>query len=398
MISPKLPENEAKRLSEVKKYNLLDTLPERDFDNITALVASICEVPISLITLIDSERNFFKSCYGANISEAPRETSFCGHAILDTSEIFIVNDARKDERFIGNPTIEAFNTIFYAGVPLINPEGYPLGTLCVYDTKPRDLNSKQKKALIALANQVVNIFELRKKNEALKAAQFELQQRNERLNAFANVVSHDLKSPLANITSLTRLLREENKAQLSTESLQYLDYIEESTTTLKGYIDGILKFYKTEVLLEQKKTDISIKDFCEEIKEMLIIKNNELCYPETGTLKNINKAALTQIVLNLVDNALKYTDKHKCTVTIDFEEQELFYKFTVKDDGRGIELEKQGDIFELFNTGGIKDSLGREGTGIGLATVKSLVNKLGGDIWLESELGNGSTFTFTIKK
>ena len=70
----------------------------------------------------------------------------------------------------------------------------------------------------------------------------------------------------------------------------------------------------------------------------------------------------------------------------------------MKDDGRGIELEKQSDIFELFNTGGIKDSLGREGTGIGLATVKSLVNKLGGDIWLESELGNGSTFTFTIKK
>lgn len=398
MIPPEFPKNEAERLSEIKKYNLVDTPPEQDFDNITNLVASICEVPISLISIIEGERNFFKSHHGVPLNEAKRSTSLCGHAILEESEIFIVKDATLDKRFCDNPTLQEFNVVFYAGVPLINPHGYALGTLCIYDSKPRELNDKQKEALISLANQVVNIFELRKMNTQLQAAQRELQQRNERLNAFANVVSHDLKSPLANITSLTRLLREETFEILNEDSKQYLEYIEESSTTLKGYIDGILRYYRTDALLEQKRQDIELVDFFNEVKEMLIVKDNRFIYPTQGTLKNINKAALTQIVLNLVDNALKYNNKTTCTVTVNFIEEELYYKFVVTDDGRGIEKEKQSEIFELFNTGGIKDSRGREGTGIGLTTVKTLVNKLGGEIWLDSTLGEGSTFTFTIKK
>src|SRR5690606_19353747 len=232
MIFPKLPENEKERIAELKKYNLLDTLSENDFDNITSLTAIICEVPVSLITLLDTDRNFYKSHYGLDFNQSPRNISFCGHAILKNEEIFIVEDATKDERFKDNQLVNEANAVFYAGVPLINPNGFKLGTLCIYDNNPRKLTTIQIASLKALAKQVVILFELRKKNNLLTEFQKELQARNERLNNFAHVVSHDLKSPLANITSLTRLLREENSKNLSEDSDLYLNYIEESSNSL----------------------------------------------------------------------------------------------------------------------------------------------------------------------
>ncbi|RMA64509.1 sensor histidine kinase [Ulvibacter antarcticus] len=398
MISPDIPKDEKERLKAVEAYNLLDTLPESDFDNLTNLISNICEVPISLITLLDSERNYLKSHHGISLQSAPRNTSFCGHAILEDDEIFIIRDARLDERFCDNPVIKEFKTVFYAGVPLVNPEGFKLGTLCVYDIIPRDLTLMQRNTLIAIAKQVVNLFELRKRNSQLTHVKFELQQRNERLNQFAQVISHDLTSPLANITSLTRLLREENVNRLSSNSLQYLEYLEESSKTLKEYISGILKFYKSEALVSLNKEDIYLNELLDSIEEMLAFKDAKISYSFNQPKININKSALTQILLNLIDNGIKYNPNKMSNVKIDFEEDDLYYRFTVQDDGRGIEPEKQDEIFDLFQTAGVKDKDGKEGTGVGLATVKSLVNKLGGAIQVFSEIGKGSTFTFSIRK
>ena len=398
MIYPKFPENEKERIAELKKYNLLDTLSENDFDNITTLIASICEVPISLITLLDTDRNFFKSHFGLDFNQSPRNISFCGHVILEDEEVFMVEDARKDERFKDNPLINDADAIFYAGVPLINPNGFKLGTLCVFDYKPRKLTTVQIESLKALAKQAVSLFELRKKNNLLTEMQKELEVRNDRLNNFAHVVSHDLKSPLANITSLTRLLREENLDNLSEDSEIYLNYIEESSHTLKNYINGILKFYKADELLTAQKKNVEIKELFEEIKEILIMDDIVFEFPKQGILKNVNKAALSQIFLNLIDNSLKYNLNEKRMVKINYTEEADFHKFSVKDNGMGIDFGVQEEIFNLFKTTGIKDRDGKDGTGIGLATVKSLVSKLGGTISLESEPEKGSTFTFTVEK
>ena len=167
MIPPRFPENEKERIAELRKYNLLDTLSENDFDNITSLISVICEVPVSLITLLDTDRNFFKSHFGLDFNQSPRNISFCGHAILHDEEIFIVEDATKDERFKDNQLVNEANAIFYAGVPLVNPNGFKLGTLCVFDHKPRKLTTIQIASLKALAKQVVILFELRKKNKLL---------------------------------------------------------------------------------------------------------------------------------------------------------------------------------------------------------------------------------------
>ena len=398
MIAPKFPENENERLNAVKEYKLLDTLPEEDFDNITNLVANICDVPISLITLLDADRNFLKSHYGIPFNESPRNISFCGHAILDKSPIFIVEDATKDERFHDNPLIKDHNVAFYAGVPLINPDGFPLGTLCIYDVKPKQLNKQQQEAMITLAKQVVNLFELRLKNIQLTSAYNLLEERHQSLNTFAGKVSHDLKSPLANITSLSQLFKDELKVSHPEIDLQYLDFIEESADTLRAYIDGILMHYKSEALLQDKKETTELSSIYNDVKQILSLKTSQFQLNHDANLGDINRSAVTQIILNLVDNAIKYNTKPQPLVVLGYNESETHHHFTVSDNGNGIAIKKKESLFELFNTAHDADKYGNKGTGIGLYTVKTLVEKLGGEVSLTSKIDEGTTFTFSVEK
>jgi len=164
------PTRESARLEALRQYKILDTPSEQSYDDITALAAFICDVPISLISLVDSDRQWFKSKVGLNINETSCDVSFCAHAILSES-IMIVNDALCDVRFDDNPLVTgAPNIRFYAGVPLQTPEGHSLGTLCVIDRHPRELSKHQVKTLEALARQVVNQMELRRTSEQLADA------------------------------------------------------------------------------------------------------------------------------------------------------------------------------------------------------------------------------------
>jgi excisionase family DNA binding protein len=147
-----VPDDEPARLRAVGRTGLLDTAPEPTFDRITWLAGLIAGTPVSLITLLTSRRQFFKSHRGTQLTETPREWAFCGHAILD-DDILLVEDARKDERFRDNPLVTGHDHIvFYAGCPLRSPDGLALGTLCVIDSEPRELDATQKEGLRALAD------------------------------------------------------------------------------------------------------------------------------------------------------------------------------------------------------------------------------------------------------
>ena len=399
MIAPQFPVDEEQRLAAVRSYNLLDTLPEKDFDNITALTASICDVPISLVTLVDADRNFLKSYYGLNFNESPRNISFCGHAILEESSIFIVEDARKDPRFKDNPLVKDMQAIFYAGVRLINSDGYPLGTLCVFDTKPRTLSKSQKNALISMAYQVVNLFEARKRNRMLMAVQQELEERNEELKNFAGIVSHDMKMPLANMIITSDMLRSKYGSLLDKQGKEYLEYIKQSSFTLSEYITGLLEHYESDKTASLTDEVFDSNDLLEEIIELLNINIDcEINFPEENIEMQANRSALEQIILNLVGNSLKYNDKEKIKIDIDCNEKNGFYHFSISDNGMGIQKNKLKSIFDLFVTTGNLDRNGKKGNGIGLSTVKKLVTKLGGKIEVSSELGKGTTFQFSIKK
>lgn len=172
MQSPQIPENENERLRKLNDYGVLDSFVEREFDDIASLASKICNAPIALISLVDSDRQWFKSKIGLEVTETPRDISYCAHAIL-SDEIFQVEDSEKDERFSDNPLfLNSPNVRFYAGAPLITPEGYKIGTLCVIDNQARKLDENQLQSLRILSNNVVALLELKLKMKEMEDNDF----------------------------------------------------------------------------------------------------------------------------------------------------------------------------------------------------------------------------------
>lgn len=182
--------NEAERLEALKAYEILDSAPEKEFDDISKIASQICGTPISLITLIDEERQWFKSTHGIELTDTPRTIAFCAHAIADPENMLVVNDTTKDERFVDNPFVIGDPPVmYYAGAPLVTSEGYALGTICVIDNEPRELNQEQLDALKALSNQVMLLFELRKKNVEINRSKILFQHLVERAEDYVYEVN-----------------------------------------------------------------------------------------------------------------------------------------------------------------------------------------------------------------
>lgn len=195
-MNPPVPKNEQKRLQVLWQYDVLDTVPEEVFDDLTELAARICEAPIALITLVDEDRQWFKSRVGLTVRETSRDISFCGHAILQ-SDLFIIPDATKDKRFADSPLVTSDPKIrFYAGAPLVTPDGHALGTLCVIDKVPRELKPDQKTALRVLARHVMTQLEIRRHSHELASA-----------HKLRDQMETDLREARAEITRLRKRLK-----------------------------------------------------------------------------------------------------------------------------------------------------------------------------------------------
>jgi CheY-like chemotaxis protein len=221
--------DEFERLAALQAYGILDTDPEVAFDDLTAVAATVCQTPISLISLVDSDRQWFKSRHGLHVPETPREWSFCAHAILE-DDVFVVEDATRDARFVDNPlTTGDLRVKFYAGTPLVSPSGHAVGTLCVIDHVPRTLTSEQLDGLKRLGRQVVSQMELRRMRTQGEAAAAAL---------VLTTMSRELRTPLNSVLGISTLLAE---TPLSSEQQALLQLIQQSGEQLLGVVDRSLE-------------------------------------------------------------------------------------------------------------------------------------------------------------
>ncbi|GLB49713.1 GAF domain-containing sensor histidine kinase [Neptunitalea lumnitzerae] len=401
-MKPAVDIHEVKRLKDIKRLQILDSLPEKDFDEITKLASEICGTPVALISIIDKDRQWFKSKVGFEISETPRNLAFCNYAIEDPYNILEVPNALEDERFATNPLVYGENPVIsYTGIPLISENGFALGTLCTIDHKPKSLTAEQKDSLKILASQVVRIFELRKANLELNATSKALKKRYKELEMFAGVVSHDMKSPLANITLTIDTLRKKLELyEIEDKTIEtYLQYLKTSSLSLSDYIQGMLDYYKSDHTSHDEIERIKLRPLVKRIISMIDVDNSyKIKLPKKGTHIFANTQAINQILLNIITNSIKYCDKDHPEVKISFTEEKNTYTFKISDNGPGIKKEDQSKIFELFNNLNSTDRFGNRGTGIGLATVKKIVDTIEGNISIDSVVGEGTTFNITIPK
>lgn len=243
MIHPDVPSNENERLENLESYKLPNLIEQPEFDNLVQLASTICDTPISLITLLDAEKQWFKAKVGIEGNGTSKDISFCGHAINTPDEIFVIEDATKDERFRDNPLVTGDpKIVFYAGVPVVSNEGFPLGTICVIDRKPRKLDERQYELLEGLSKQVIRLFELQKTIKLLEQKESEREEMVHSMCKYVHTIGHDVKMAFRNIEISTELLMKEKVA----EGNVHLNNINTQTSEGMHLINEVLKIAESE--------------------------------------------------------------------------------------------------------------------------------------------------------
>jgi GAF domain-containing protein len=245
------PSNEQWRLEMLRRYEILDSEPEAEFDEAAKVAAAICNTPIAIVGLIDQDRQWYKAKVGVENTEVARDETFCQHAILD-SRVMEVPDATKDPRFFDAPAVTGdMGVRFYAGAPLLDETGAALGTLCVIDSKPKELTEEQRTALASLARLVVAHMRLRIAHRTLAAVAHEVQALAGDADAVSqrqrqdlvNHISHELRTPLTPMMLQLHVLRSSVKGDPS--GLKSLDALERNFARLNEAVGHVLAFTAT---------------------------------------------------------------------------------------------------------------------------------------------------------
>ena len=513
--------NDSDRLAALRSYHVLDTVEEKDFDDLTTLASVICQTPIALISLVDQRRQWFKSHKGLAATETPVEYSFCAHGIENPQSVFIIPDANKDARFQENPLVTGDpKIVFYAGVPLVTEEGFALGSLCVIDRQKRELSDEQTNALVVLAKQVVDKLELRKKIKVLEKANYSLLKTeiklkqametgkmdtwsvnlptqqvslsdavnemfgfsatdevalkdiiaaaaspyrpmlhdilrdalhqllpidieypiknrisNEQLwvkttgkvfsndeglpieysgmfmditerkldelrkNDFIGMVSHELKTPLTSLNGYLQILQNKALKSADTFTQKALDksvfQVRKMTSMINGFLN-VSRLQSGKILLQKQnfRLDELIKNCIEELSLTEI----------SHTLKNQSFGPVTvyadadkigNVLSNLVSNAVKYSPQGS-DIIVKCITGEGCVQVSIQDQGIGIAADDIEHLFERYYRVEGEHTKLISGFGIGLYLCAEIVEIHNGTIWVDSEMGKGSTFHFSL--
>ncbi len=399
MPAANLPTNEQERLHNLYSYELLDTLPEKDYDDITKLASFICNTPVSLITLVDKDRQWMKSVHGIALEETLREHAFCAHAILQPNEVMVISDAEKDKRFSDNPLVTGDpHILFYAGVPLLSEEGYAIGSLCVIDRKPGNLNGSQREALKTLANQTMRLMQLHKKTKELLHSRQLLQEVNAELENFAQNAAENLKQPCDNAIEFTNIIMDKFSDVLDADGKQILSLITYSCESIKATVDDTLQKAQRLSFLQETKSLFTFTSIMQDLKQMLPSSESNISignHPDNDSIyffKNLLLQALTNILIA----SATFNNKPNQLIEISFQHTKQAYVFIIVDNGNGIQVVSRGGELRLLQPESLND---KENQYIKhLTSAKQIVTSLAGSLDMNFDENKSTVFTLHFAK
>ena len=397
------PADEERRLAALYRYEVLDTPPEVTFDRVVDIIAAVFDVPIAMITLVDRERSWYKARRGMPASELDRSDNMCD-TVIQQDGVFVITDTQLAPRDVVLPLLK-IGMRFYAGAPLRTHDGVKIGTVCAVGDHPREVTEHERRSLFNLAAIVIDELELRLAARKMTEADAALHRLNQQLEAasrnkseFLANMSHELRTPLNGILGASELLGQGLFGPLTDKQREYLGDIHQSGTHLLSLIEEILDLARIEagqVTLDQGPLDVShVMESCVAVVRGVAGRKSVkliVAPPATPMLVRADERRIKQVACNLLSNALKFTPANG-RVVFNARRAGDEAVFVIDDEGPGVPPEFHARIFEQFFR--IVDD--RDGTGLGLPLAKRLVELHGGRIWLESQVGQGSRFCFTI--
>ncbi|MES2838239.1 MAG: GAF domain-containing sensor histidine kinase [Bacteroidota bacterium] len=380
---------EIKRIETLRKYDILDTPPDGTYDRIVKLVAKLLNVPIAIVSLVDTDRIWFKSSFGLNVQQIQREDGLCASAIY-SKDFYIVENALKDPRTLRNSLVTSeFGLRFYAAVPLTTSDGFNLGTLCVLDKKPRTLNTTEQQILEDLAYVVIEQLELRLMARLAINSQ----------NKMAYMITHDVRSAVCNIPALIDIIKE--KKGNPDEIEQVWGMIKFAADKSMQAVDSFLTYAKNSslgVIYKFESFDISaLTNRVISTNKVLAAKKQQKIEGsvEANIYVNGDKTRLSELIDNFLSNAIKYSPIGK-NITVVLEKKDKKVILEVKDNGQGMTIEDMNNAFKRFSKLSSIPTGNEVSTGLGLWIAKEIAESHGGNVKVKSK-GKDKGTIFTIE-
>jgi len=418
-----LPANEQERLRSLEHLGILDSTPEPGFDDIVLLATSLCDVPIALVSLVDKDRQWFKSCIGLDVRETHRDLAFCAHAILSPDEVLVVEDATLDSRFehsalvLGPPYIR-----FYAGAPIRDDRGFALGTVCVIDTRARTLSVAQHNALLALARQTAALLQLRLLSEQreLRARRLENElaqaqalgrqaeqfmhhaKRVSSLGMVAASIAHDFNNLLQALSASLQMVRlrarrPEDVERFSDAGLQAVD---QGRLLVNHLLASVRHDSPNLMCIDVNERLDSMRDVLLRTVAGGVELSLDLAAAGTGVL--CEEAQLSAAVINLLANARDALGGsgrvHISSRLVSVEQDEAlaagnYLLLSITDNGPGMPEALAAKVFEPFFT----TKCAGKGTGLGLSQVLEFAQRAGGTVKVQTAPGAGTTMNLYLR-
>lgn len=405
-----MPANEDARLEALFEYGILDTPDDPAFNDLARIAATLCDAPVAFINLIDRDRQWTKASFGMARQTVPRNYSICTQVIAQSDDVFAVTDLAADDRFADHPIVtRPPHMRFYAAAPVVTGDGYALGTICVIGSEERtSLEPEHAEALRAVARQIMALIELQRERTALNEANARLktlvarlEEVSRRKTEIISDVSHEFRTPLTTILGYAELIQDETLEP--TEVQEFAGDIVRDVGRLTRMMENVLDIERLEAGASRiNTTTIDLVD--------LITKEVARWQSDDGTKHRINVVAdaslptvcadhdrILQVVSNLLANAVKYSpDGGEINVAMSAGCATPEFRVEVQDHGIGIGPDSHALIFERFARTAEAIRHGIRGTGLGLAICRQIIEGHGGRIGVESKIGEGSTFWFTL--